>query len=85
VATTGNDLALKIDRATKTPGYYPIVLVTYEITCEKGLAADDLAIAKGFLNYTASDSAQEMLNSLGYVPVTGELLTKVRSSVASLA
>ena len=34
-AGTGNDLALKIDYATKEAGAYPIVLVTYEIVCSK--------------------------------------------------
>lgn len=37
VVGTGNDVALEIDYATKEPGAYPIVLVTYEIACEKGL------------------------------------------------
>ena len=36
-ATTSSS---SIDYATKTAGAYPIVLVTYEITCEKGLPAD---------------------------------------------
>ena len=36
VVGTGNDLSLKIDYANKGAGCYPIVLVTYEITCEKG-------------------------------------------------
>ena len=31
----GNDLALKLDYATKEAGAYPIVLVTYEIVCSK--------------------------------------------------
>ena len=35
VVGTGNDLTLKLDYATKTPGAYPIILVTYEIVCTK--------------------------------------------------
>ncbi|HZD98864.1 MAG TPA: phosphate ABC transporter substrate-binding protein PstS, partial [Micromonosporaceae bacterium] len=35
VVGTGNDLQMKIDYTTKTPGAYPIVLVTYEIVCDK--------------------------------------------------
>jgi phosphate transport system substrate-binding protein len=34
---SGNDLRLKLDFATKEAGVYPIVLVTYEIVCSKGL------------------------------------------------
>ena len=36
VASSGTgDLSLKIDYAEKTPGAYPIILVTYEIVCTK--------------------------------------------------
>ncbi len=85
VVGTGNDLALKLDYATKDAGSYPIVLLTYEITCEQGLPAEQLALTKSFLTYTASDAAQEMLPDLGYVPITGDLITKVRSSVDALS
>ncbi|MEV0621157.1 phosphate ABC transporter substrate-binding protein PstS [Nonomuraea sp. NPDC050404] len=82
---TGNDLALSIDYATKTPGAYPIVLVTYEITCEKGLAADQLPVVKGFLEYTSSDEGQAALKELGYAPLSGTLLEKVRTAVKAIS
>lgn len=82
---TGNDLALSLDRTIADGMSYPIVLVTYEITCEKGLAADELELVKAFLTYTASDEAQNMLTSIGYVPIAGDLLTKVRASIAALS
>ncbi|MBF8190498.1 phosphate ABC transporter substrate-binding protein PstS [Nonomuraea sp. K274] len=82
---TGNDLSLSIDYATKTPGAYPIVLVTYEITCEKGLSAEESKLVKGFLTYTASDEGQAALQELGYAPLSGTLLTKVRSAVEAIS
>ena len=85
VKGTGNDLALTIDYATKAPDQYPLVLVTYEITCEKGLPADQVALTKSFLTYTASDAAQGILTEIGYVPITGDLLSKVRTSVGSIS
>ncbi len=86
VKGTGNDLSLSIDYAAKVDGAYPIVLVTYEITCEKGLdATKDLPLTKSFLTYTASDDAQAMLTAEGYVPITGDLLTKVRASIAAIS
>jgi phosphate transport system substrate-binding protein len=85
VVGTGNDLAMKIDYATKTPGAYPIVLVTYEIACEKGLPADQAKFVKSFLNYTASDAGQKVLTDLGYAPLPAAVLTKVRSSVQALS
>ncbi|MFC4012339.1 phosphate ABC transporter substrate-binding protein PstS [Nonomuraea purpurea] len=85
ITGTGNDLKLSIDYATKTPGAYPIVLVTYEITCEKGLSAEESKLVKGFLTYTASDEGQAALKELGYAPLAGDLLTKVRTAVEAIS
>ena len=82
---SGNNIKLKIDYTIKSADAYPIVLVTYEITCQKGLSAADLALTKSFLTYTASDAAQAKLVDIGYVPITGQLLTDVRTAVSSLA
>ena len=83
ITGTGNDLALSIDY--KTTAGYPAVLVTYEITCEKGLEAGLVDLTKSFLTYTASDAGQAKLTDLGYVPITGDLLTKVRTAVSSIS
>lgn len=85
VKGTGNDLKLSIDYATKAAGAYPIVLVTYEITCEKGLAADQVPLVKAFLQYTASDAGQASLKDLGYAPLPTTLLTKVRTAVEAIS
>ena len=82
---TGNDLALDIDRTVADGASYPIVLVTYEITCEKGLDAAQASLVKSFLTYTSSDEAQGALSAAGYVPITGDLLTKVRAAVAAIS
>jgi phosphate transport system substrate-binding protein len=83
VKGTGNDLALTIDYTTKVG--YPIVLVTYQITCEKGLDSALVPLTKSFLTYTASDEGQGKLGPAGYVPITGDLLTKVRTAVSSIS
>jgi phosphate transport system substrate-binding protein len=85
IAGQGNDLALKLDRTVADGSSYPIVLVTYEITCEKGLAAEQAALVKQFLTYTSSDEVQGALAATGYVPISGDLLTKVRASVAAIS
>jgi len=85
VVGTGNDLALKLDYATKAAGAYPIALVTYEITCEKGLPANQLALVKSFLGYTSSSAGQSVLTDLGYAPIPASLLTKVQAAVAALS
>ena len=82
---SGNNIKLKINYTIKDANTYPIVLLTYEITCQKGLTGTDLALTKSFLTYTSSDAAQAKLVEIGYVPITGDLLTSVRKSVSSLA
>ena len=84
VTGTGNDLTLKLDYGTKAEGAYPIILVTYEIVCEKGLAADKAALLKSFLTYTASTDGQSILEKNGYVALPDAIRTKVAASVTAL-
>lgn len=85
ITGSGNDLILSVDYTESQPGAYPIVLVTYEIVCETGLPADQLGLTQSFLTFTASADGQSTLTGIGYVPITGELLTKVQAAVASLS
>ncbi|GAA3843430.1 phosphate ABC transporter substrate-binding protein PstS [Sphaerisporangium flaviroseum] len=85
VEGSGNDLKLSIDYATKAPGAYPIVLVTYEITCEKGLTPEDTKLVKSFLTYTASEAGQTALTGLGYAPLPATLVAKVRTAVEAIS
>ena len=84
VTGTGNNLPLKLDYKIQG-GAYPAVLVTYEITCEKGLDAALVPLTKAFLTYTASSEGQANLSKIGYVPVTGDLIGKVQSAVSSIS
>jgi len=81
----GNDLRLKLDYATKTAGVYPIVLVTYEIVCSKGLPADKTALVKSFLSYFASPEVQGKLTDAGYAPLPADVQTKVTAAVAAIS
>jgi phosphate transport system substrate-binding protein len=85
VIGTGNNLALALDYATEAPGAYPIVLVTYQVTCEKGLSAAQLPLTKSFLEYTATPEAQAKLSEIGYVPMPPDLLAKVNVAVGSIS
>ncbi|MBD0742019.1 phosphate ABC transporter substrate-binding protein PstS [Streptomyces sp. CBMA152] len=82
---TGKDLALGLDYTTKADGAYPIVLVTYEIACDKGNKADTLGTVKSFLTYTSGDEGQKILSDAGYAPIPAEINSKVRETVASLS
>jgi len=85
VTGTGDDLTLSLDYATKNPGAYPIVLVTYEITCISGLPADQAGLTKAFLTYTSSTEGQSKLSELGYAPLPPEIQQKVAASVAKIS
>ncbi|MFS2292594.1 MAG: phosphate ABC transporter substrate-binding protein PstS [Actinomadura sp.] len=85
VVGTGNDVALEIDYTTEEPGAYPIVLVTYEIACEKGLPAEQAEFVRSFLTYTSSADGQKILTEHGYAPIPQSVLTKVQASVKALS
>jgi phosphate transport system substrate-binding protein len=85
VTGTGNDLAMKIDYATKAPGAYPIILVTYEIACSKGLPAEKTALVKSFLSYFVGAEGQGALTELHYAPLPEELRGKVEAAVKSIS
>ncbi|TDO27835.1 phosphate transport system substrate-binding protein [Kribbella sp. VKM Ac-2527] len=82
---TGNDLAMKLDYATKAAGAYPIILVTYEIACSKGLPAEKTALVKSFLSYFASTEGQASLTELNYAPLPEEIRTKVDAAIQSIS
>ena len=80
---TGNDLKMSIDYATKEAGAYPIVLVTYEITCDKGSAkAKEI---QAFLKYTSSTGGQAALADLGYAALPDAVRSKVETAVAAIS
>ncbi|MFB9836477.1 phosphate ABC transporter substrate-binding protein PstS [Actinoallomurus acaciae] len=83
VAGQGNDLSLSLDYKAKDG--YPIVLVTYEIVCEKGLPDEQAKFVKSFLTYTSSQQGQSILSGLGYAPIPDAILTKVQAAVKGLA
>ncbi|MEW2077482.1 phosphate ABC transporter substrate-binding protein PstS [Streptomyces sp. NPDC012403] len=85
VVGTGKDLALELDYTPSAAGAYPIVLVTYEIACDKGNKADTLPATKSFLNYMASEDGQGLLADAGYAPMPEEIITKVRETVNGLS
>jgi phosphate transport system substrate-binding protein len=85
VTGTGSDLSLKLDYTTKADGAYPIVLVTYEIVCDKGNKADTLGTVKSFLGYTASEDGQKQLTAAGYAPIPAAINQKVQATLKTIS
>src|SRR5262249_31363396 len=84
-AGTGNDWKPTIEYNTKAAAAYPIVLVTYEIVCEKGNSSTALPLIKGFLGYAASTAGQQAITKVGYAPLPDSVRTKVVSAVDGLS
>ncbi|KUL24465.1 phosphate ABC transporter substrate-binding protein PstS [Streptomyces regalis] len=82
---TGADYALELDYNTKADGAYPMVLVTYEIVCDKGNKAETLPATKAFLNYIASEDGQKILTENDYAPMPTEIITEVRKTIEGLS
>jgi phosphate transport system substrate-binding protein len=80
----GDDLTLKLDYATKTPGAYPIILVTYEIVCSKYKDASVGTNVKSFLTYTSSSAGQQVLPTVGSAPLPQSVLSKVQQVVTRI-
>jgi phosphate transport system substrate-binding protein len=85
LAGSGSDLKLDLDYGTTAAGAYPIVLVTYEVVCQRGTPADSLGVVKGFLTYTASAAGQAAVTRLGYAPLPEEIRREVATVVAGLS
>ena len=83
-STTPNNLKLKLDYATKTPGAYPILLVTYEIVCSKYSDAKVGSSVKSFLNYMAGDDQQQAIEKIGYAPLPAEISGKVKTAIDAI-
>ncbi|WP_407662599.1 phosphate ABC transporter substrate-binding protein PstS [Microlunatus elymi] len=81
----GNDLKLQLKYADTEAGAYPLLLVTYEIVCSKGMDADKTALIKDFLGYMASEQTQTSFEQFGYAPLPTELRTKVATAVKAIS
>jgi phosphate transport system substrate-binding protein len=81
----GQDIKLKLNYGLQAPGAYPAILATYEITCTKGLTADEAKFVKSFLTYTSSSEGQGALADLGHSPLPADLLAKVQQAVSGLS
>lgn len=84
VTGRGGDLALELDYATRQEGAYPVVLVTYEILCDRGNNPDTLALTRAFLRYAASGEGQAQLADIDYAPMPDDIIRQVRQSIRDL-
>ena len=79
------DLAIKLDRLTTDPSHYPLVLVSYLITCTEFVDADVAPAVKAYLQYVTSEDGQaEAAASAGAAPLSSELSAKVATALEAI-
>ncbi|TDC75931.1 phosphate ABC transporter substrate-binding protein PstS [Streptomyces hainanensis] len=79
------DLALEFDYTARAVDVYPIVLVTYEIACDRGNEPDSVGLIKAFLGYAASEEGQRALARIDYAPISDPIIDQVRRRIDAMA
>ncbi|MDL9981054.1 phosphate ABC transporter substrate-binding protein PstS [Microbacterium sp. ASV49] len=80
-----NDLAIQINRKDTQAGAWPLVLVSYVIACQNYTDAAKAALVSGYVQYIASDAAQQTAaTQAGSAPLSADLAKKVSAAAASI-
>ena len=79
------DLVISLDRKTTDPTHYPLVLVSYIITCTEFVDAKVAPVVKAYVQYITSDAGQaEAASSAGAAPLSADLSAKVATALKSI-
>ena len=80
-----NDIAIALDRTTTEDGAYPLVLVSYIITCNEYLDETDAQFVKEYIGYVASEQGQaDAAEAAGAAPISAELSARVATSIEAI-
>jgi phosphate transport system substrate-binding protein len=80
-----HDLAIELDRTTTEPGTYPIVLVSYVITCPSYDDVTEGQLVKEFLGYIASEEGQRRAaDAAGSAPLSSEMTEQVQAAIEAI-
>ncbi|HPU13306.1 MAG TPA: phosphate ABC transporter substrate-binding protein PstS [Aeromicrobium sp.] len=80
------DLSLQIDRKTTEAGVYPVVLVSYQIACQKYEDAAQGELVKGWLTYVASEEGQKASQeAAGSAPLSADFSKKVQAAIDTIS
>ncbi|MET1132677.1 MAG: phosphate ABC transporter substrate-binding protein PstS [Aeromicrobium sp.] len=79
------DLALEIDRKTEASGVYPIVLVSYQIACQKYEDATEAELVKQWLTYVAGPDGQSAsAEAAGSAPLSKDFSAKAQAAIDTI-
>jgi len=65
-------------------GSYPIVAFTWILAYQSGQGADKAEAVRTFLLWSLQEAPQKQAAELGFVPITGDVLKRVREEVAKI-
>lgn len=81
-----NRLAVALARDSKEDGVYPIVLISYVISCDNYPDEADAARVKAYLEFLASEEGQSLAaKEAGSAPISGDMRTKVNAIVGKIS
>lgn len=76
---------LRIDPASLSgDGAYPVVAVTYQIVCSRGLPVEVTSLGRDFLGFMINPQTQSGLPAIGRVPLPEELRRRTTEAVAAI-
>ncbi len=79
------DLAIKINRVTTDPTHYPIVLVSYLITCTSFTDATIAPLVSAYFSYVAgADGQSAAASAAGSAPLTADAQAKIATAIAAI-
>jgi phosphate transport system substrate-binding protein len=79
------DLVISLDRKTTDPTHYPLVLVSYIVTCTEFVDAEVAPVVKAYVQYITSEAGQtEAAASAGAAPLSTDLSAKVATALESI-
>lgn len=82
---SANDIAISLDRTTIDSTHYPLVLVSYLITCQEYADPNVGALVKAYASYVASPAGQaEAAKSAGAAPLSSELSIIVATAIETI-
>lgn len=81
---SATNLAVKINRTTDNPAEYPLVLVSYLITCGEYQNAAAAPVVKAYASYLASEEGQAVAASTGAAPLSPEQIATIAAVVDTI-
>jgi phosphate transport system substrate-binding protein len=81
-----SDIVVAVDRASTAPGVYPLVLVSYVISCQEYVDANEAVLVKTLFEHIASSEGQSAASeSTGSAPLSESFSAKVLQAVQTIS